>query len=179
MDDRCKSVGLTPTQFGVLTAMRSSPGLDQPSLSRALGFDKVTVQRVLRGLGALDFVARALAPESRRILAVVLSPAGEVASKSPKTRSASLPAHDVPAIKSAANRVSRSATAIDRGAARPCAGSFYSAEQSDEVVGHACEALRPLWPLKNCSPEFPIWLGPHRQSHAHRPSAHQIGRAHV
>ena len=75
-EDECKAVSLTPAQFGVLTVLRSSPGLDQSSLARALGFDKVTVLRVLRGLEARGFVERAPAPESRRNLAVMLSPAG-------------------------------------------------------------------------------------------------------
>jgi DNA-binding MarR family transcriptional regulator len=76
-EDECKAVGLTPAQFGVLTVLHSSPGLDQSSLARALGFDKVTVLRVLRGLEARGLVERAPAPESRRNLAVILSPAGD------------------------------------------------------------------------------------------------------
>lgn len=75
-EDECKAVGLTPAQFGVLTVLHSSPGLDQSSLARALGFDKVTVLRVLRGLEARGFVERTPAPESRRNMAVMLSPAG-------------------------------------------------------------------------------------------------------
>lgn len=76
-EEECRSVGLTPAQFGVLTVLRASPGLDQSSLARALGFDKVTVLRVLRGLETRGLVLRTPAPESRRNLAVALSPAGE------------------------------------------------------------------------------------------------------
>ncbi|MES2360880.1 MAG: MarR family transcriptional regulator [Pseudomonadota bacterium] len=76
-EDECRNVGLTPAQFGVLTVLRASPGLDQSSLARALGFDKVTVLRVLRGLETRGLVQRSPAPESRRNLAVVLSPDGE------------------------------------------------------------------------------------------------------
>jgi MarR family transcriptional regulator, lower aerobic nicotinate degradation pathway regulator len=76
-EEECRSVGLTPAQFGVLTVLRASPGLDQSSLARALGFDKVTVLRVLRGLESRGLVLRAPAPESRRNLAIALSPAGE------------------------------------------------------------------------------------------------------
>jgi MarR family transcriptional regulator, lower aerobic nicotinate degradation pathway regulator len=53
-ENESKGVGLTPAQFGVLTVLRASPGIDQSSLVR-----------------------RSAAPESRRNLAVVLSPAGE------------------------------------------------------------------------------------------------------
>ncbi len=75
-EDECRSVGLTPAQFGVLTVLASAPGLDQSSLARALGFDKVTVLRVLRGLEARGLVHRTAALKSKRNMAVVLSPEG-------------------------------------------------------------------------------------------------------
>jgi len=75
-EDECRGVGLTPAQFGVLSVLRASPGLDQSSLARALGFDKVTVLRVLRGLETRGLIARAPAPASRRNLAISLSQAG-------------------------------------------------------------------------------------------------------
>ena len=76
-EDECRNVGLTPAQFGVLTVLHSAPGLDQSSPARALGFDKVTVLRVLRGLEERGLVLRSPALKSRRNLAVVLSPEGE------------------------------------------------------------------------------------------------------
>ncbi len=76
-EDECRGVGLTPAQFGALTVLRASPGLDQSSLARALGFDKVTVLRVLRGLESRGLVRRSQALQSRRNLAVALSPEGE------------------------------------------------------------------------------------------------------
>lgn len=75
-EDECRAVGLTPAQFGVLTVLRASPGMDQSSLARALGFDKVTVLRVLRGLESRGLVQRSPAPASRRNLAVALSAEG-------------------------------------------------------------------------------------------------------
>lgn len=75
-EDECRSVGLTPAQFGVLSVLRATPGLDQSTLARALGFDKVTVLRVLRGLETRGLIERAPAPASRRNLAVSLSSAG-------------------------------------------------------------------------------------------------------
>ncbi|CAN5587943.1 hypothetical protein BH11PSE7_BH11PSE7_15100 [soil metagenome] len=76
-EDECRSVGLTPAQFGVLTVLRANPGLDQSSLARALGFDKVTVLRVLRGLEGRGLVERSPSPLSRRNLSIALSPAGQ------------------------------------------------------------------------------------------------------
>lgn len=76
-EDECRAVNLTPAQFGVLTVISASPGLDQSSLARALGFDKVTVLRVLRGLEGRGLVARGQAPANKRNLSVVLTPEGE------------------------------------------------------------------------------------------------------
>ncbi|WP_053076561.1 MarR family winged helix-turn-helix transcriptional regulator [Caenimonas sp. SL110] len=76
-EDECRELGLTPAQFGVLTVLKSHPGLGQSSLARALGFDKVTVLRVLRGLESRGFVERAPAPDNRRNVSVALSPAGQ------------------------------------------------------------------------------------------------------
>jgi DNA-binding MarR family transcriptional regulator len=78
-EDECRAVALTPAQFGVLTVLRAGPGMDQSSLARALGFDKVTVLRVLRGLESRGLVQRSPAPTSRRNLAVALSPEGRQA----------------------------------------------------------------------------------------------------
>ena len=76
-EDECANVGLTPAQFGVLTVLANAPGLDQSSLARALGFDKVTVLRVLRGLEARGLLKRTASLTSKRNMAVVLSSDGE------------------------------------------------------------------------------------------------------
>jgi DNA-binding MarR family transcriptional regulator len=76
-EDECRELGLTPAQFGVLTVLRAHPGLGQSSLARALGFDKVTVLRVLRGLQSRGFVARGPAEGNKRNISVVLTAQGE------------------------------------------------------------------------------------------------------
>src|SRR5687767_12615395 len=75
-EDACKELGLTPAQFGVLTVLQAHPGLGQSSLARALGFDKVTVLRVLRGLQARGFVSRVPAADNRRNISVALTDQG-------------------------------------------------------------------------------------------------------
>ncbi len=75
-EDACKQLGLTPAQFGVLTVLQAHPGMGQSSLARALGFDKVTVLRVLRGLQSRGLVTRAPAEANRRNVSVALSDAG-------------------------------------------------------------------------------------------------------
>jgi DNA-binding MarR family transcriptional regulator len=76
-EDECRELGLTPAQFGVLTVLKTHPGLGQSSLARALGFDKVTVLRVLRGLETRGLVDRGPAPDNRRNMCVSLTRDGE------------------------------------------------------------------------------------------------------
>jgi MarR family transcriptional regulator, lower aerobic nicotinate degradation pathway regulator len=75
-EDECKIVALTPAQFGVLCVLHASPGLDQSTLGRALGFDKVTVMRVMRGLESRGLITRVYAPDNRRNLSISLSASG-------------------------------------------------------------------------------------------------------
>lgn len=75
-EDECREVGLTPAQFGVLTVLAAQPGMGQSTVARALGFDKVTVLRVLRGLEGRGLVERAPAPDNRRNVSARLTPAG-------------------------------------------------------------------------------------------------------
>src|SRR3954470_7444281 len=72
-EDECRDVGLTPAQFGVLTVLKSHPGMGQSSLARALGFDKVTVLRVLRGLESRGLVERGPAADNKRNVCVELT----------------------------------------------------------------------------------------------------------
>lgn len=75
-ENECRSLALTPAQFGVLTVLNAHPGLGQSSLARALGFDKVTVLRVLRGLETRGYVVRAPAPDNKRNVSVALTAEG-------------------------------------------------------------------------------------------------------
>jgi MarR family transcriptional regulator, lower aerobic nicotinate degradation pathway regulator len=75
-EDECRSVALTPAQFGVLCVLHAHPKLDQSTLARSLGFDKVTMMRVMRGLETRGLIERSYAPENRRNLSISLSDAG-------------------------------------------------------------------------------------------------------
>jgi DNA-binding MarR family transcriptional regulator len=70
------ALGLTPAQYGVMTVLNAHPGLDQSSLARALGFDKVTMLRVLRVIESRGFVVRVPSASNRRNLSITLSPEG-------------------------------------------------------------------------------------------------------
>ena len=75
-EDECRALQLTAAQFGVLTVVKAHPGLGQSTLARALGFDKVTVLRVLRGLESRGLVARD-SPPGKRAVSVALTASGE------------------------------------------------------------------------------------------------------
>ena len=66
-EEECRAVGLTPAQYGVLTVLAAAEGIDQSALSRALGFDRVTTLRVVRGLQARGLVSRAPSVHGRRL----------------------------------------------------------------------------------------------------------------
>jgi MarR family transcriptional regulator, lower aerobic nicotinate degradation pathway regulator len=75
-EDECRELALTPAQFGVLTVLQAHPGLGQSSLARALGYDKVTALRVLRGLETRGLVTREPAAGSKRNVSVALTAHG-------------------------------------------------------------------------------------------------------
>ena len=65
-EEQCRPLGLTPPQYGALVLIDASPGSDQSSLARAMGFDKVTTLRLVRGLEEREYVHRALSTRDRR-----------------------------------------------------------------------------------------------------------------
>lgn len=78
-EDECREIGLTPAQYGALTVLSAHPGIDQSTLARALGFDKVTMLRVMRVLETRELVDRVPSPVNRRNLHLTLSESGAAA----------------------------------------------------------------------------------------------------
>lgn len=86
-EEECRAAGLTPAQYGVLTVLVGADGIDQSTVSRALGYDRVTTLRVVRGLQNRGLVSRApsalhgrrlelsLTVEGQRLLALTEAPA--------------------------------------------------------------------------------------------------------
>ncbi len=72
----CAELGLTPAQFGTLYVLHHAPGIDQSTLSRALGLDRVTILRVARGLESRGLLARHTHPPGRR-LSLMLTAQGQ------------------------------------------------------------------------------------------------------
>lgn len=64
----CRDLSLTPAQFAVLSVVAAMPGIDQARLARTLGFDKVTIMHVLRGMADRGLVERVrVAGKGRRV----------------------------------------------------------------------------------------------------------------
>lgn len=57
-EKECAQVALTPAQYGVLYTLGYAPGIDQSTLSRALGLDRVTILRVAKGLEGRGLIVR-------------------------------------------------------------------------------------------------------------------------
>ena len=74
-ESACADLGITPAQYAVLVVLRADATLDQSSVARAIGLDKVTVSLLLRGLEARGLVERRPVPDNRRKLALTLTPA--------------------------------------------------------------------------------------------------------
>jgi DNA-binding MarR family transcriptional regulator len=76
-EEECREIGLTPAQFAVITVLAARPQIDQSSLARSVGYDKVTVMYVLRGLVERGIVARAVSPAKKRAMALSLTKEGQ------------------------------------------------------------------------------------------------------
>jgi DNA-binding MarR family transcriptional regulator len=75
-EEECRDIALTQAQFAVLTVLAAKPGVDQPRLCRFVGFDKVTVMYILRGLIERGLVVRESMPGKKRLMALSLTKEG-------------------------------------------------------------------------------------------------------
>lgn len=75
-EEACSALALTPGQFSVLAVLHADPSLDQSSVARAIGLDKVTVSLLLRGLEARGLVHRCPDRLNRRRRTLTLTAQG-------------------------------------------------------------------------------------------------------
>lgn len=68
--------GVTPVQYAVLQALANSPGVDQRTLSRSIGFDTSTIASVVDRLETRELVQRRVDPADRRVRLLALTQAG-------------------------------------------------------------------------------------------------------
>ena len=69
--------GVTPVQYAALHAVMRSPGIDQRTLARTIGFDTSTIGGVLDRLEARGLIVRNASPDDRRVRLLTLTPSGQ------------------------------------------------------------------------------------------------------
>jgi len=70
------ALGITTTQYGILTVLKHSPGIDQISLAKLLGLDRSTTGMVVAKLEEAGLIGRSVG-QDRRKRDLVLTKAGE------------------------------------------------------------------------------------------------------
>ena len=68
--------GVTPVQFAALQAAHNTPGVDQRTLARTIGFDTSTTAGVIDRLEARGLLQRNASPEDRRVRLLTLTDDG-------------------------------------------------------------------------------------------------------
>lgn len=72
-----EAFGVTPVQFAALQAVHNTPGVDQRTLARTIGFDTSTTAGVIDRLEARGLLQRNASPEDRRVRLLTLTDDGE------------------------------------------------------------------------------------------------------
>ncbi|MEK8051426.1 MarR family transcriptional regulator [Ideonella sp. DXS22W] len=68
--------GITPVQYAALQTVHDTPGLDQRSLARTIGFDTSTIAGVVDRLEARGWVRRNASPTDRRVRLLTITDEG-------------------------------------------------------------------------------------------------------
>jgi DNA-binding MarR family transcriptional regulator len=74
--EECKPSGLTPVQYGLLTALSIRGELDQVSLAEEIGLDRTTTAEVLSRLEGRKLISRKANPRDRRAKLARITPRG-------------------------------------------------------------------------------------------------------
>jgi DNA-binding MarR family transcriptional regulator len=69
-------LGVTPVQYAALQAVANSPGIDQRTLARTIGFDTSTIAGVIDRLEARGLLRRNASTDDRRVRLLTLTPEG-------------------------------------------------------------------------------------------------------
>lgn len=72
----CGAFDLTAVQYAALVAMQRFPNSDQSTIASSIGYDKVTMGKVLEKLEARGFLVRTPDPENRRAKLTNITPRG-------------------------------------------------------------------------------------------------------
>ena len=72
-----EATGVTPVQYAALQTVSNSPGTDQRTLARAIGFDTSTTAGVIDRLEARGLLQRSASPDDRRVRLLALTNEGQ------------------------------------------------------------------------------------------------------
>jgi MarR family transcriptional regulator, lower aerobic nicotinate degradation pathway regulator len=72
-----EATGVTPVQYAALQTVSSTPGIDQRTLARTIGFDTSTIAGVVDRLEARGLLQRSASPEDRRVRLLTLTTEGQ------------------------------------------------------------------------------------------------------
>jgi DNA-binding MarR family transcriptional regulator len=75
--EECREFGITPVQYGMLTALSVTPGLDQKTLGHEVGLDRTTTADVLKRLEERGLVRRVPSAIDGRVKNAFITPEGE------------------------------------------------------------------------------------------------------
>lgn len=75
--EECQAFGITPVQYGLITALLGSPGIDQVTLGGEVGIDRTNVADVLNRLTERGLVRRERSKADRRSMIAFLTQEGE------------------------------------------------------------------------------------------------------
>jgi MarR family transcriptional regulator, lower aerobic nicotinate degradation pathway regulator len=75
--EETKDWDITPLQYGVMAAVRATPGLDQIGVSTSVGLDRTTVVGIVDRLERKALMMRRADPKDRRVRQLFLTAAGQ------------------------------------------------------------------------------------------------------
>jgi DNA-binding MarR family transcriptional regulator len=75
--EECQEFGITPVQYGLVTALLNNPGIDQVTLGGEVGIDRTNVADVLSRLSERGLVRRERSKTDRRSMVAFLTKEGE------------------------------------------------------------------------------------------------------
>jgi MarR family transcriptional regulator, lower aerobic nicotinate degradation pathway regulator len=75
--EETKEFDITPLQYGVLAAVRATPGIDQIGVSNKVGLDRTTIVGIVDRLERKELLLRRADPADRRVRQLFLSSAGQ------------------------------------------------------------------------------------------------------
>jgi MarR family transcriptional regulator, lower aerobic nicotinate degradation pathway regulator len=75
--EETKSWDITPLQYGVMSAVRATPGVDQIGVANSVGLDRTTVVGIVDRLERKGLIVRRADAEDRRVRQLFLTAAGQ------------------------------------------------------------------------------------------------------